>query len=157
MKCLHSAVLFLVILVSPLTAAWGQGTETFETSPLAIETADGRIDFTVELAISQAQMRQGLMYRRKLARDAGMLFVYGWPRPSSMWMKNTYIPLDMLFIDSDGWIVRIAERTVPQSLAVISSGAPVRGVLELNGGSAARFGIAPGDRVRHEVFGTAAP
>ena len=155
MKCLHSAVLFLVILLSPMTAAWGQGTETFETSPLAIETADGRIDFTVELAISQAQMRQGLMYRRKMARDAGMLFVYGWPRPSSMWMKNTYIPLDMLFIDSDGRIVRIAERTVPQSLAVVSSGAPVRAVLELNGGSAARFGIAPGDRVRHEIFGTA--
>ena len=91
----------------------------------------------------------------KLARDAGMLFDYGRVQPAAMWMKNTFIPLDMLFIGEDGNIVRIAQRTVPHSLAVVASVEPVRAVLELKGGSAARFGIKPGDRVRHEIFGTA--
>ena len=155
MRRLFATVLALVLLCLPLTAAWGQGTETFETGPLAIETAGGRVDFTVELAATPAQRQQGLMYRRKLARDAGMLFDYGRVQPVAMWMKNTFIPLDMLFIGEDGNIVRIAQRTVPHSLAVVASGDPVRAVLELKGGSAARFGIKPGDRVRHEIFGTA--
>ena len=93
------------------------------------------------------------MYRRSLADDAGMLFVYGSEGMVSMWMRNTFIPLDMLFIAGDGRIVRIAERTVPQSLETISSGRPVIGVLEVNGGTAARLGIQPGDRVLYRAFG----
>jgi len=155
MSRLCAIVLTLAMLGLPPAVAWGQGADSFEKSPLAIETAGGRHDFTVELATTQAQRQQGLMYRRKMARDAGMLFDYGRTQPAAMWMKNTFIPLDMLFIDEDGRIVRVAQRTVPHSLVVVSSGEPVRAVLELNGGSAARFGIKPGDHVRHAIFGTA--
>ncbi len=127
--------------------------QTFERDELTIETADGaRHRFEVELALSREQQAQGLMYRRSLAENAGMLFVYGKEWPVSMWMKNTLIPLDMLFIRRDGRIVRIAERTVPRSLETISSGQLVAAVLEVNGGTAARLGIRPGDRVLHPAF-----
>jgi len=127
--------------------------ETFERDVLAIETEDGsRHRFEVELALTGEQHAQGLMYRRDLADDAGMLFLYGREWPVSMWMRNTFIPLDMLFIAGDGRIVRIVERTVPQSLETISSGRPVSGVLEVNGGTVARLGIQPGDRVLHRAF-----
>lgn len=130
--------------------------QTFERDRLSIVTADGRSHrFEVELALTSAQHAQGLMYRRRLRADAGMLFVYGRDRPVSMWMKNTFIPLDMLFIARDGRIVRVAERTVPGSLESISAGRPVAAVLELNAGTAARLGIKPGDRVVHEAFGAA--
>ncbi len=127
--------------------------QTFKRDELTIETADGaRHRFEVELALSREQQAQGLMYRRSLAENAGMLFVYGKEWPVSMWMKNTLIPLDMLFIRRDGRIVRIAERTVPRSLETISSGQLVAAVLEVNGGTAARLGIQPGDRVLHPAF-----
>ncbi|MCH8038502.1 MAG: DUF192 domain-containing protein [Proteobacteria bacterium] len=127
--------------------------QTFERDVLAIETADGsRHRFEVELALDGERRAQGLMYRRSLADDAGMLFLYDRERPVAMWMRNTFIPLDMLFIAGDGRIVRIAERTVPQSLETISSGRPVIGVLEVNGGTAARLGIQPGDRVLYRAF-----
>ena len=129
---------------------------TFATSRLVIVGESGRHDFTVELAATPEQRAQGLMYRRSMAADGGMLFDFGpWPQRAAMWMKNTYIPLDMLFIKADGEIESIAERTVPQSLETISSRGPVRGVLELNGGTASRLGIAPGDVVAHPIFGTA--
>jgi len=130
--------------------------QTFERDSLVIETASGaRYPFTVELALDRAQQAQGLMFRRDLAPDAGMLFLYARVREIAMWMKNTLIPLDMLFIAEDGRVVRIAERTVPGSLETIPSGQPVAAVLELNGGTAARLGLAPGDRVLHRSFGTA--
>jgi uncharacterized membrane protein (UPF0127 family) len=115
---------------------------------LAIVTGQGRHEFTVELALTTAQHQQGLMFRREMATDSGMLFDFG-PRPrrASMWMKNTYIPLDMLFIKADGQIESIAERTTPHSLEAISSRGLVRYVLEVNGGTAARLGISSGDRV----------
>lgn len=120
----------------------------FESDSLIIVTDAGRQTFNVELALTPEQRGQGLMYRREMANDAGMLFDFG-PRygRSSMWMKNTYIPLDMLFITSDGEVESIAERTTPHSLEAVSSRGPVRYVLELNGGTAARLGIRPGDRV----------
>ena len=127
--------------------------QTFERDQVTIETEDGsRHRFEVELALDGEQRAQGLMYRRGLADDAGMLFLYGREWPVSMWMKNTFIPLDMLFIAGDGRIVSIAERTVPQSLETISSGQPVAGVLEVNGGTVARLGIQPGDRVLYRAF-----
>lgn len=120
----------------------------FDKGELAIVTATGRHEFSVELALTTAQHQQGLMFRREMAPDAGMLFDFGsHPRRASMWMKNTYIPLDMLFIRADGEIESIAERTTPHSLEVISSRGMVRYVLEVNGGTAARLGISPGDRV----------
>src|ERR1044071_1166671 len=128
----------------------------FPTAPLTIVTAGGQHKFTVELATTPAQMEQGLMFRRSLAPDAGMLFDYRTPSMAMMWMKNTLIPLDMLFVDTQGRIVNIHERAVPGSLATISAVAPVRAVIELNGGTAARLGIHPGDRVIFPIFGDAA-
>ena len=117
--------------------------ETFERDRLIIETsANERYPFEVEMALTPGQQAQGLMYRRDLAGDAGMLFVYARDKPIRMWMKNTLIPLDMLFLARDGRVVRVVERAVPRSLRTISSGGDVAAVLELNGGTASRLGIA---------------
>ena len=145
------AVLFLAASCGG-TPARAAGHVAMETSELTIEGAAGRHRFQVELATTPEQRMQGLMFREALAPDAGMLFVYAGERPVGMWMKNTLIPLDMLFIDGAGRIVNIAERTVPGSLETIPSAGPVKGVLELNGGTAARLGIMPGDRVVHPMF-----
>jgi uncharacterized protein len=134
--------------------AWAQP-QTFERDQLAIETTDGGQQFAVELAVTSEQRAQGLMYRQRMPADAGMLFLYPAARPVSMWMKNTLIPLDMLFIGDDGRILHIAERTIPGSTATISSMQPARAVLELNGGTAARLKIQVGDRVLYRTFGTA--
>jgi len=129
--------------------------QRFETSALTIVSATGPHRFTVEVAETPGQMEQGLMFRKTMAPDAGMLFDYKTPTLATMWMRNTLIPLDMLFVDAQGRIVNIQERAVPQSLDVIAAAAPVRAVIELNGGTAARLGIAPGDRVQHPIFGNA--
>ena len=124
-----------------------------ETTPLTIETAAGlSLAFHVELARTEAEREQGLMYREKLASDAGMLFLYPTERPVAFWMKNTLIPLDMLFIRRDGTILSIAERTVPLSEAAIPSDGPVTAVLEINGGVVSHLGIKPGDRVECEAL-----
>jgi uncharacterized membrane protein (UPF0127 family) len=134
--------------------AWAQP-QTFERDQLAIETTGGGQQFAVELAVTSEQRAQGLMYRQRMPADTGMLFLYPAARPVSMWMKNTLIPLDMLFIGDDGRILHIAERTIPGSTATISSMQPARAVLELNGGTAARLKIQVGDRVLYRTFGTA--
>ncbi len=122
------------------------------TSELFIETASGRHRFVVELANTPDQRDRGLMFRRSLTADAGMLFDYGRQRRLTMWMKNTLISLDMVFIARGGRIVKIAAGTVPLSSETIPSGGPVRGVLEVNGGTASRLGIEVGDRVIHPIF-----
>lgn len=140
-----------VLLVSGAPPA-GAG-ETFDRSSVVIETASGgRFRFDVEVARSDAQMAQGMMYRETMADDAGMLFVLPAERLVSFWMKNTLIPLDMLFIGADGRIRRIHPKAVPRSLDSVPSGGPVKAVLEINGGMAARLGIRPGDRVIHAAF-----
>lgn len=126
--------------------------QTFEKASLAIQTGEGRHDFTVEIARRQTQHAQGLMFRRKLAADAGMLFLYSRSQPASMWMKNTYIPLDMIYIDREGTIVGYHERAVPQSLEVITSKKPVTAVLEVNSGTVSRLKIAVGDKIIHPAF-----
>jgi uncharacterized protein len=120
--------------------------------PLAIVTQGGRHRFAVEVARTEADRAQGLMFRRNLAPDRGMLFDFGRNEPLAMWMKNTYIPLDMLFIRPDGTIARIAENTEPLSERVIPSGGAASAVLEVAGGTAARLGIRPGDRIEHPLF-----
>jgi uncharacterized protein len=138
-----------------MTADAQQGLATFTRDSLTLRTADGNERaLDIELALTPQQQAQGLMYRQSLAADAGMLFVYRPARPVYMWMKNTVIPLDMLFIAEDGEIVKIVERTVPFSLTTISSDERVRAVLEVNGGTADRMGIRPGDRVVHPAFET---
>lgn len=119
---------------------------------LTIVSASGRHAFKIEIARTPETQARGLMFRRALASDAGMLFVYPANGPITMWMKNTYIPLDMLFINDTGRITHIAERTVPLSTEFIGSKGSVRAVLELNGGTASRLGIAKGDRVVSAVF-----
>jgi uncharacterized membrane protein (UPF0127 family) len=133
----------------------GADLQQYPTSELTIISASGPHRFKVELAETPAQMTQGLMFRTSLAPDAGMLFDYKQPTVATMWMRNTLIPLDMLFVDAQGRIVNIHQRAVPQSLDVIAATAPVRAVIELNGGTASRFGIEPGDRVVHPIFGNA--
>ena len=141
------AALLLVVLLAPVLA-WAQAFE-----PLAILTKSGQQHaFQVEVARNDADRAQGLMYRRSMAPDRGMLFDFARVEPISMWMQNTYISLDMLFIRPDGTIARIAENTEPLSTRTISSGEPVLGVLELAAGSAKRLGLHAGDRVQHAMF-----
>jgi uncharacterized membrane protein (UPF0127 family) len=124
----------------------------FGKSELTIETASGKQHFIVEEAKSPQQMTQGLMFRRAMPADAGMLFEYDHPQPVTFWMKNTLIPLDMLFIAADGVVLDIHERAVPLSLEPIGSDKPVLAVLELNGGTVSRLGIKRGDRINHPLF-----
>ncbi|NEW86359.1 DUF192 domain-containing protein [Rhodopseudomonas sp. WA056] len=108
--------------------------------------------FSVEIATTDKEREVGLMYRKNLPEGQGMLFDFRPEQQVSMWMKNTYIPLDMIFIRGDGTIHRIAENTEPMSTRIIASGGPVAGVLEVAGGTAKKLGIAAGDRVAHPLF-----
>ena len=150
-------ILLLAILLT--RALPGGGAEPqlqqFPTSHLTIVSVTGPHRFMVEIAETPGQMEQGLMFRRSLAPDAGMLFDFKQPTVATMWMRNTLIPLDMLFVDQQGLIVNIAQRAVPQSDQTIAAAAPVRVVIELNGGTAERLGIQPGDRVLNPIFGNA--
>ncbi len=123
-----------------------------DLNTLEIATKTGVHVFQVELAVNDEQRAQGLMYRKELPEGRGMLFDFQREQDVAFWMKNTYIPLDMIFIRADGRILRIAENTTPLSLQMVPSGGPVRGVLEVIGGSARKLGIAPGDRVAHPFF-----
>jgi uncharacterized protein len=125
---------------------------SFGKSDLTIDTGGGKQHFTIEEAKTPEQMTQGLMYRRALPADAGMLFEYEHPQPAAFWMKNTLIPLDMLFIGADGTVLDIHERAVPLSLDPIGTDQPVLAVLELNGGTVSRLGIKRGDRIDHPLF-----
>lgn len=134
--------LFLCLLFALLPAHAG---ESFEREPLTLVRPDqSRISLTVELALSAAQREQGLMFRKQMADDAGMLFDFGETRMVYMWMKNTDLPLDMLFLDEKGRVTHLHERAVPQSMDIITSVNPVRYVLELNAGAVARLGIIKG-------------
>ncbi len=125
----------------------------FEQSQLTIRTATGeRHKFIVELALTPEEQAQGLMFRETMAPDAGMLFYHQVERRLGMWMKNTVLPLDMLFIGYDGTILTIVENTVPFSETVIAPQHPSKAVLELNAGTAARLSLAPGDKVMHPLL-----
>jgi uncharacterized membrane protein (UPF0127 family) len=120
---------------------------TLQKVPLSIATARGTHKFSVEVAASEAEQAQGLMFRTAVPKGTGMLFPMSPQREASFWMKNTLIPLDMIFIRPDGTIARIAAKTTPESLDLVDSGEPVAAVLELDGGAAAAQGISAGDRV----------
>lgn len=127
--------------------------DPMEVTPLSIVSAETTHEFTVEVANDRDEISFGLMERENLDADKGMLFDFNPPREPAMFMKNTLIPLDMIFIADDGSIEMIARNTVPGSLRTISPGVPVRAVLEINGGQAAELGILPGDTVQHPLFG----
>lgn len=135
-------------LIAPSLVAPSHAVVTFEKSELTIESGGQQHKFQIEIARTPEQSQQGLMFRSKMAADAGMLFLYDPPQPIAMWMFQTLIPLDMLFIGADGRVVNIHERAVPGSTATIASDGPVRAVLELNGGTVARLKLKPGDKVR---------
>ena len=142
-----------LVLAAVLTLAWAAGSVAQVFEPLTIVTAGGaRHPFMVEVAKTDAERAQGLMYRRSLAADRGMLFDFKKVEPVSMWMQNTYVSLDMLFIRPDGTIARVAADAEPLSTRAIPSGEPVLAVLEVPAGTAARLGVKAGDRVEHPVF-----
>lgn len=144
------AVAFLALSVSlpgPYQAAQAQNADS-----LTIISGEDRHVFSVELANTPESRARGLMYRRSMPDDHGMLFDFGRVEMVSMWMRNTYIPLDMLFVRADGSIARIARDTEPLSERQISSGEPVLAVFEINAGISDRLGIAAGDRIDHPLF-----
>jgi uncharacterized membrane protein (UPF0127 family) len=149
---------------SVFAAQWARAQMPDPTGPqpelakerLVIVTRDGQQHvFNVEMAISPDQQTTGLMFRREVPADGGMLFDWGAARESDMWMRNTISSLDMLFINADGTIRHIAEHTVPRSLATIASGGPVRATLEVAAGTAERLNIRVGDKVLQRIFGNA--
>jgi uncharacterized protein len=121
--------------------------------PVIFENASGPVTIDSEIMRSEAERERGLMFRPYLPDHRGMLFDFGEDRVVEMWMKDTLIPLDMIFLKNDGTVARITANAEPYSTRVLSSGEPVRAVLEINGGYAARFGIKTGDVAHHSLFG----
>jgi uncharacterized membrane protein (UPF0127 family) len=148
------AALFLAVLT--LLAGEGSlrvvraGDGQFE--PLSITTKTGRHEFLVEVMRNDDERARGMMYRRSLAPDRGMLFQFDTEALQTFWMENTYVSLDMIFIRADGRVHRIERAAEPLSTRTISSGAPVSAVLEVVAGTADRLGIVPGDKVEHAMF-----
>ena len=130
----------------------GGHAQALRTEPLAIHTRHGWVRLTVEVADTDATREIGLMYRKSIAPDRGMLFDFKTPQAVEFWMKNTLIPLDMLFIAADGRVLSIARDATPMSETPIPSGGPILGVLEIAGDRAAALDIKPGDKVRERIF-----
>ena len=142
---------FLLLATSFSTA------QIYEDEPLLIRQREKELSFRIEVANTPQLRTTGLMYRQTMPQDAGMLFCFSQSKEVFMWMKNTILPLDMLFIKKDGTIASIAENTVPFSEEVISSGELVSYVLELNAGAVSRFMIKKGNKVEHSSFSSCAP
>lgn len=141
--------------IAPAPAAVAQAAAraaTARSEPLTIVTKAGPKRFDVEVMRDDAARARGLMFRRHMAADHGMLFDFEQDQPVTMWMKNTYLPLDMIFVKPDGTILSIAENTTPLSEATVPSGGPVRFVFEVVAGTVKRLGIAPGDKVVHPLM-----
>ncbi|WP_409363179.1 DUF192 domain-containing protein [Bradyrhizobium liaoningense] len=150
---LATSWLAAILVIAGLAAASAPaGAASFQ--PLEIVTKNGVQVFSVEVATTEQEKQTGLMYRKELADGKGMLFDFNPEQEVSMWMKNTYVSLDMIFIRADGRILRIAENTEPLSTKIISSQGPARAVLEVAAGTAQKYGIRPGDRVGHPLFGS---
>jgi uncharacterized membrane protein (UPF0127 family) len=149
---LHAQRWMVVAVLVALGAVAGASAQAASVQPLEIVTRNGVQVFSVEMATSEQEKETGLMYRKELADGKGMLFDFSPEQQVSMWMKNTYISLDMIFIRADGRILRIAENTEPLSTRIIPSGGLAKGVLEVIAGTAKKYGIEPGDRVGHPLF-----
>jgi uncharacterized membrane protein (UPF0127 family) len=144
--------LFVVSALALPAAVPARPLAAAEQQTLKIAGKTGVHDFAVEFAATPEETSRGLMFRRELPEGQGMLFDFQHEREISFWMKNTYIPLDMIFIRGDGRILRIAENTRPLSERLVPSGGRVRAVLEVIAGTARKLGLAPGDRVKHPIF-----
>ncbi len=155
MPFIRKHLIDIMLVCAMIFTSIGIGTAqiVFEKDTLTIFSATGKAHkFDIEIASSNEERSQGLMYRKGMAANAGMLFLYEKPNNVMMWMKNTYIPLDMLFLNSDGRVVYIKENTTPHSTKTISSGQDVIGVLELNAGTTFRLGIKVGDIAQHRFL-----
>lgn len=153
LKILSRALLAATIAIAVFPLA-SRSALAADVGTLEIVSKSGVHVFTVEMATTEQERETGLMFRKELAEGRGMLFDFSPQQHVSMWMKNTFIPLDMIFIRADGRILRIAENTEPQSEKIISSGGLTKGVLEVIGGTARKYGIEPGDKVAHPLFGS---
>src|ERR1700752_1611013 len=142
----------IVSLIAVLGVFAGPAAQAATFQPLEIVTKSGVHVFSVEMATTEEEKTTGLMYRKELPDGKGMLFDFSPEQEVSMWMKNTYIPLDMIFIRADGRILPIAESPEPLSTKIIPSRGLAKGVLEVIAGTAQKYGIAPGDRVAHPLF-----
>jgi uncharacterized protein len=143
-----SVLLFLTLAAALLATP----AAALKKQPLTFISSSGSHTVTVELADTDSTRATGLMFRRSIGPDEGMLFIYSDEQDLTMWMKNTYIPLDMIFVKRDGLISHIEANTEPFSERIIPSQGPVIGVIEMAGGSASRLGLKPGDRVKHPAF-----
>jgi uncharacterized protein len=143
------APLLVVVMV---TAMLLLPAEAMRRERLTLQTAQGEHVIDIEITETAEEKALGLMFRTSLADKAGMLFVYDGPQEIAMWMKNTYIPLDMVFITAEGIVHRIEARTEPHSETIVPSNGAVLAVLELAGGAAERLGLKRGDRVVHPAF-----
>jgi len=145
-----AVLLILGFLALPLAAA--SRAPAAEQGTLEIATKSGVRTFAVELAVTDEERAKGLMFRKEVPEGYGMLFDFKQEQLVTMWMKNTFVSLDMIFIKNDGRIARIADNTKVQSEDIIGSGQPVRAVLEVVAGTARKYGIAPGDKVAYPIF-----
>lgn len=160
LSLISRSLLFLVVSACVIYGALAYEGDTanseamppLPTEELTIVNPRGSHDFQVEVVREPDDMRRGLMFREDVPQGTGMLFHFGKPHRIAMWMKNTIVPLDMLFINAQGIIVDIAENTTPFSLTPIVSNAPALAVLELKAGASNRYGISEGDRVEHPIF-----
>ncbi len=143
-----------LLLLAFFTVSPAQAQEPARIEPVSIITEATATIFSTEIADTDDLRARGLMFRHRLPEDQAMLFDFVKPRPAAMWMKNTYISLDMLFVRSDGTIAAVAENTEPLSLQTISVQEPVRGVVELPAGTVKRLGIKRDDKVYHRIFAT---
>ena len=150
------ALIFLAcfLWLAGASAAFAENAQISKLEPVTVASSESVTMFTAEVADTEELRTRGLMFRHFLPDDKAMLFDYQKPRPVAMWMKNTNISLDMLFIREDGTIAAIAENTVPQSLDTISVQEPVRGVLEMAAGTVKRLGLKQNDKVYHRIFRT---
>lgn len=153
-------IAILTFLLFPLAACDGEKSSSVKTPAtqgayaLQVQTQSGKAyDFSVELALTPEEQAKGLMHRTSLSENAGMLFYFGANAPRSFWMKNTLIPLDIMFVKLDGTIHHIHANAIPQDETPIPSNGKVGAVFEINGGLSQKLGIKPGDKIKHQFFG----
>jgi uncharacterized protein len=154
MKQVLSIALACLMWLGFSSLAFSENAQITKIEPLTVASGNSATMFTTEIADTEELRERGLMFRHILPPDNAMLFDFGKPRPVQMWMKNTNISLDMLFIRADGTIAAIAENTVPQSLDIVSVQEPVRGVLEIAAGTVKKLNIHTNDKVFHRIFAT---